>query len=93
MTEPMPNPLTLSVLAEAIKDAIWPTTEWDSEHACLSVSEAAARALLTTIENAGYKVAPVEATDEMVAVGEWFDDYAAAYAAMLSAAPHITEED
>lgn len=97
MTEPMPNPLTLSVLAEAIQDEI--------VVGCCAPDERASREIvtliLTTIEKAGYKVVPVECTQEMA--DAMYDAHARSalafadeddvWSAMLSAAPHITEED
>lgn len=78
----MPNPLTLSVLAEALKQALIDeggdafmdkTDSTDNFRIDGSVDlNVVMRALLTTIEKAGYKVVPVEPTEEMLrAVVPW----------------------
>jgi len=92
--------LTLQALAEAIKDVIWPSTEWDSETACEAVALASSRAVLTAIEQAGYVVVPKEATEEMLIDGAAahrdflsqkgpYPRSRAVYRAMIQSAPKI----
>ena len=99
----MPNPLTLNMLAEAMCNAAWAEVNEDWSLASDEQREEfrlMARALLTTIEKAGYKVVPVEPTSEMIEAGtaaiqsSGFVDSATAlgWSAMLASAPNIGDE-
>lgn len=101
----MPNPLTLSVMAEAISETcatFGQSGNLRTHRPAPDLAEAMTRALLTTIEKAGYKVVPVEATDEMLRNGAASqNDFTskpgpyprtqAVWSAMLSSSPKIGE--
>lgn len=84
------------------KNAPWPDLWWHEDPAKCRLSRHVASAILTAIEASGWKIVPVEPTEEMVERGVaevaglfGSDDNPAstshnAYAAMLSASPKVT---